>query len=105
MSCGKRIAKHMPKIVSPWLAGLYDNDKSVARAAQESFKQVFSSDEKMKNVWVVYQEVILEYSRNVIVEETINTLSDERTTSPDDAVAKYTRVVSTAIRMVTHAIS
>ena len=105
MACGKRIAKHMPSIVSPWLAGLHDNDKSVARAAQESFIQVFSTDEKRNNVWVVYQDVILKYSSNVIVKETMNTLSDERTISPDDASAKYARVVGTAILVVVHAIS
>jgi len=103
--CGKRIAKHMAKIVGPWLAGLYDNDKTVSRATQESFKQVFTSEEKMKNVWIVYQEATLNYSRDAIMKETANTLSDERTTSPDDASAKYTRVVSAAILVVTHAIS
>ncbi len=95
----------MSKIVGPWLAGLYDNDKTVARAAQESVKQVFSSEEKMKNVWMVYQEAILEYSRDAITKETANTLSDERTTSPDDASAKYTRVISAAILVVEHVIS
>ena len=95
----------MPKIVGPWLAGLYDNDKIVSRATQESLKQVFTTEDKMRNVWVVYQEAILEYSRDVIMKETIYTLSDERTTSPDDASAKYTRVVGAAILVVTHAIS
>jgi hypothetical protein len=105
MSCGKRIAKHMPKIVGPWLAGLYDSDKIVSRATQESFKQVFSSENKIKNVWMVYQEAILEYSRDAIIKETANTLSDERTTSPDDASSKYTRVIGAATLVVTHVIS
>ena len=95
----------MPKVVGPWLAGLYDNDKIVSRATQESFKQVFNSEHKMKNVWVVYQEAILEYSKDAIVKETVNTLSDERTTSPDDASAKYARVVGVAVLIVTHATS
>lgn len=104
MSCGKRIAKHMPKIVGPWLAGLYDNDKIVSRVTHESFKQVFNSEDKIKNVWIVYQEAILEYSRDAIINETANTLSDERTTSPDDASSKYARVVGAAILVVTHVI-
>lgn len=90
----------MSTVVASWLAGLYDNDKSVNRAANESFNRVFASEEKRRNVWRVYQTFILDYSRDVIVKETIGTLSDERTTSPDDASAKYSRVVGTAIMLV-----
>ena len=94
------MARHMPKVVAPWVAGQYDNDKSVSRAADESLRRVFSSQEKMKNVWRLYQISILEYARDVVVKETANTLSDERTTSPDDSSAKYSRVVSASIMMV-----
>lgn len=96
------MARHMPKIVASWLAGLYDNDKSVSRAAHESFKQAFNSEEKIENIWRVYQAYIQEYARDVIVKETVNTLSDERTTSPDDASSKYVRVVGAATMIVTH---
>ena len=99
-SSGKRMARHMPKVVAAWVAGRYDNDKSVSRAADESFRRVFSSEEKMKNVWRLYQISILEYARDVVVKETAKTLSDERTTSPDDSSAKYSRVVSASIVMV-----
>lgn len=91
----------MPGIVPSWLAGIYDNDKSVSRAAQESFRQVFPAEEKYKNVWRVYQAPILEFVRDVIVKETMHTLSDERTTSPDDASAKYSRTVGAMVSMVT----
>lgn len=92
----------MPKVVGPWAAGLYDDDRSVVRAAQESFRHVFSTDEKMKNLWKVYQKALLEYSRNAILGESVQTLSDERTVSPDDAQAKYARVVGAAIMVVAH---
>lgn len=91
----------MPQIAGPWLAGLYDNDKSAARAAHESLKQVFASEEKMKGVWRVYQTAILEHATDTIINETIYSISDERTSSPDDASAKYTRVVGSAILLVT----
>ncbi|KAL6715189.1 hypothetical protein ACLMJK_007453 [Lecanora helva] len=100
-SCGKRMARHMPAIVASWLAGLYDNDKSVNRAAHESFNQVFSSEEKRVNVWRLYQSSILDYSTNVVAKETASSLSDERTVSPDDSSAKYSRVVGAATMMVT----
>lgn len=96
------MARHMPKVAAPWVAGQYDNDKSVSRAANESFQRVFSSEEKMKNVWRLYQLSILEYAEDVVAKETKNTLSDERTTSIDDSSAKYSRVVGASIMMVTN---
>ena len=102
ISCGKRIAKHLPAIVAPWLAGQYDNDKFVSRAAHEAFNSVFRSEDKKNNVWRLYQASILEFARNVIVKETTSTLSDERTVSPDDASAKYSRVVGASIMVVSN---
>ncbi|KAL9610067.1 MAG: hypothetical protein Q9167_005204 [Letrouitia subvulpina] len=103
-AAGKRIAKHLPDVVGSWLAGLYDSDKIVARAAQESFNEVFPTKEKQKNVWRIYLEAILRYVSDVIFKESVNTLSDERTTSLDDASTKYARVVGAAIYIISYAL-
>ena len=95
------MGKHMPAVVGPWVAGLYDNDKSVSRATNASFENVFSSEEKRQNLWRVYQCSVLQFSSDVITKETAATLSDERITSPDDASAKYSRVVCAAVAIVT----
>ena len=92
----------MPKLVGAWSAGLYDNDRPVAKAARDSFRQVFPTQEKISAIWRVYQFPILEYSRDAILRETVQTLSDERTVSPDDAEAKYARVVGTSISVITN---
>ena len=102
LSYGKQMAKHMTSIVGPWVAGIYDSDKSVLRAANESFMKVFSSEEKRKSVWRLYQSSIMEYHRDIINKETATTLSDERTTSQDDASAKYARVAGSSIMVVTN---
>ncbi|KAI4248736.1 MAG: hypothetical protein LQ352_005828, partial [Teloschistes flavicans] len=99
---GKAFAKCMPDVVGPWLAGLFDGDKMVSRTAQSSFKEVFQSEEKINNVWTVYLGSILQYCSDAVFKETIYTLSDERTVSPDDAAAKYARVVAAAILVVRH---
>lgn len=90
----------MPKVVGAWLAGLYDNDKSVSLAANASFNSVFSTPEKMHNLRKAYQQQILEYCRNVIDNETPKTLSDERITNPDDAEGKYNRVIASSIAAI-----
>ncbi|KAI4200351.1 MAG: hypothetical protein LQ350_003999 [Teloschistes chrysophthalmus] len=97
---GKAFAKCMPDVVGAWLAGLFDGDKMVSRSAQSSFKEVFQSEEKINNVWTVYSGSILQYCSDVVFKETVYTLSDERTVSPDDAAAKYARVVAAAVLVV-----
>ena len=94
---GKRVAKFLPKVVGAWLAGLYDNDKPVHQSAVDSVTRVFSTDEKRKGVWKVFQSSILEFVDDVILQQTPHTLSDERTVNPEDAEAKYARVVGTAL--------
>lgn len=93
-SAGKRIAKYMPRSVAAWLCGLYDSDRSVVEATQAALRQVFNTPEKIQSIRKAYQQAILEYCQSAIEKETPTTLSDERITSPDDAEAKYSRVIS-----------
>ena len=94
----------MPTLVGPWLAGLYDSDATVSRATAESLVKVFKAEEKLKNIWKLYESTILEYCNNIISNETVYSLSDERSVSPDDAEAKYARVMATAVMCATRLI-
>lgn len=69
----------------------------MSRAALDSFEIAFPSEEKRKAVWRFYQGALLGYAEDAVLRHTPQTLSDERSTSPDDAEAKYVRVVSTAL--------
>ncbi|PUU79929.1 hypothetical protein B9Z19DRAFT_976980 [Tuber borchii] len=102
---GKKVARHMSEVVGPWLAGLYDSDRGSARAAAESLNAVFGTQEKIRNVWVAYQPDILDYCSNVIEDETVNSLSDERQFSSDEAESKFARVIATCVHTVAHLIS
>ena len=90
----------MPKAVGAWLAGLYDADRATSKAAQDSLRQVFNTPEKLQNIRRAYQQPILEYCRDAILNESALTLSDERTVSPDDAEAKYSRVISACTAVI-----
>jgi hypothetical protein len=94
--------KQMPKIVGAWLAGTWDNDRLVSSAAHGSIKDVFGTEKKRHDLLIKCGRPILEYSQNAIFRETVQTLSDERVVSPDDAMAKYARVVSTSVCVITH---
>ncbi|PVI01763.1 RING zinc finger protein-like protein [Periconia macrospinosa] len=100
VAAGKRIAKYMPQAVGAWLSGLYDSDRSVVDATQSSLRLVFNTPEKIQNIRKAYQHPILEYCRDAIDKESQATLSDERTVSPDDAEAKYSRVISACISLL-----
>ena len=95
----------MPEVAAPWLAGAQDSDRSAAKAAQDALRQTFNTPEKLQSVPRVFQQSILEYCRNAIVDETVQTLSDERTVSADDAEATYARVIATSLAVVNNLLS
>jgi hypothetical protein len=101
-AAGKKMAKYMSRVVGAWLAGLYDNDKLVVKAAQDSLHRVFPSSEKLQALRKAYQQPLLEFVEDIIENQSSQTLSDERSISPDEAVAKYSRVVVTAIGLLSN---
>jgi hypothetical protein len=102
---GKRLARHMPKIVGPWLCGLFDSDRASARATQESLLKVFKGEEKLRNLWKVYHSAVLDFCKTTVASETVYTLSDERWVLPDDAEAKFARVMATCCLGIAHLVS
>ncbi|KAK2009912.1 hypothetical protein LZ32DRAFT_401950 [Colletotrichum eremochloae] len=98
-SARKRMEKNVPKIVGTWLAGLYDKDRVVSRAANDGLSSFLNSTEKTVVFWKKCQPQILTYATDAI-QETKDTLSDERSTTPDDAEAKYLRVIGASISLV-----
>ena len=104
-SVGKRIARYVPRFIGAWLAGLYDNDKLVIRAARESIARGFPTEKKREDIWRVYQSAILEFVEDAVLQQTPLTLSDERTVRPDDAEAKHARLVATATQVFNRLLS
>ncbi|KAI4715873.1 hypothetical protein E4T48_07944 [Aureobasidium sp. EXF-10727] len=102
LKSGKRMVKHMSRIAGPWLAGAQDSDRAAARAAQDALKLVFNTPEKLQNLGKAFQQPILEHCRDALLNETVQTLSDERSVSPADALATYSRVVATSIAVISN---
>lgn len=95
----KRMERQIPKIVGPWLAGLYDRDRLVARVANDGLSSFLNSPEKVAMLWNKCQQQILQFALGAI-RETKDSLSDERSTTPEDAEAKYFRVLGAALSLV-----
>lgn len=98
-SARKRMERHIPAIVGAWLAGLYDRDRVVARAAQDSLCSFLNTPDKLTAFWSRCQSSILDYATRA-AQESRDTLSDERTTTAEDADAKYFRVITASLSLV-----
>ena len=98
-SARKRMERHVPSIVGAWLAGLYDRDRVVARAANDGLSSFLTTPEKVVAFWKKCQPPILDYAIGAI-RETRETLSDERSTTPEDSEAKYFRVIASSLSLV-----
>ena len=99
-AAGKRIAPHLSKVIGCWLAGTFDADRSVARASHDALAKAFPTDQKRAALWKIYRDAILDHIKDAVILQTPQTLSDERTTSPDDAEQKCVRVVGTALSVL-----
>ncbi|KAF4123082.1 E3 ubiquitin-protein ligase listerin [Geosmithia morbida] len=98
-SARKRMERHIPTIVGAWLAGLYDRDRAVSRAANDGLSSFLNTPEKTLALWKKCQGKILDYAVDAI-QETQDTLSDERSTTKEDAEAKFYRVVTAGLSLV-----
>ncbi|KAI0444078.1 hypothetical protein F4803DRAFT_512585 [Xylaria telfairii] len=98
-SARKRMEKNVPKIVGPWLAGTFDRDRTVSRAATDGLSSFLTTPEKVVQFWKRCQQQILDYADGA-AKETPETLSDRRSTNADDADAKYFRVLAGSIALV-----
>ncbi|PHH74463.1 hypothetical protein CDD80_3072 [Ophiocordyceps camponoti-rufipedis] len=98
-SARKRMEKHVPRIVGSWLAGLYDRDRVVARAVDQGLSSLLISQDKIIAFWNKCQSQILDFAIEA-AQETQDTLSDERTTTTEDAEAKYNRVIVGSLSLV-----
>ncbi|KAL2164989.1 hypothetical protein VTH06DRAFT_285 [Thermothelomyces fergusii] len=94
----KRMAKKLPAFVGPWLAGAFDRDKRVLKAAADALAAFLPTKEKEDAFWRAVQSRALEFATEAI-KETPDTLSDERATTKQDSEAKYFRVVGASLNL------
>lgn len=91
--------RHIPNIVGAWLAGLFDRDRVVARAANDGLSSFLTTPDKVSGFWKKCQSQILAFASEAI-QETQDTLSDERSTTKEDSEAKYFRVINASLSLV-----
>ncbi|KAL5624675.1 hypothetical protein BROUX41_004735 [Berkeleyomyces rouxiae] len=98
-STRKRIEKHLPKFFPAWYAGRSDSSPSVVQIVRQGQQALISSPEKMAHAITKCQSILLRYACDCL-QETKDSLSDERSTKPEDAEAKYYRVITGSMVIV-----
>lgn len=102
-SLGKSYAKYLKDTIGVWLSGMFDQDRSTAKACKESIDFAFGSKkEKISNLWKIFTVQILQYCYQVLAYETKDTLSDERFATKEESQAKYLRVLQGSILLIVH---
>lgn len=99
---GKRSAKYLKYSIPSWIFCLYDTDRMVATTTQQSLSSVFTTPEKRESLYTVFLDHILDFIYNLIAHESVESLSDERYVSKEEAEAKYYRTLRSGIATLSH---
>lgn len=106
LSLGKKYAKYLRDTIGIWLAGLFDTDRATARTCRESICDSFgNNEEKVTNLWKIFITQIVQYSHEVIVCESKDTLSDDKFSTKEEIESKYIRVTQASISLLVNALS
>ncbi|KAI8925891.1 hypothetical protein BC831DRAFT_459131 [Entophlyctis helioformis] len=88
----KQLAPILKDIIGPWMLAHYDPSKEVARLSADTFETTFPN--KRSNVVQFCQSAIVSYVSSNILDQTPETMSDPRFTTPEDMASKFSRVVA-----------
>ncbi|KAI8085215.1 uncharacterized protein BX664DRAFT_338835 [Halteromyces radiatus] len=100
----KKLAPYLKDFIGVWMLNMYDQSKDVAKLAKLTFEAVFAED-KRQGVIVFCQKDILDYTSEMLLIKTVETLSDARYVSPEDMAAKYARVMASSLYTLSHLIT
>lgn len=101
----KKTARSLPQTAASWLIGLHDNDRAVARAAQDSFASSFPSESKRSEFKKVFRASIIDRIYALILDGSAASLSDSRFVNLGDADAKYSNVISASFQVLVEIVS
>ncbi|RKF74519.1 putative c3hc4 type zinc finger containing protein [Golovinomyces cichoracearum] len=95
----KRLLPRVSRFVGNWLAGQFDRDRTVASNVRKAVRSLLPTDEKLVSFYARHQAATLKYAHDAI-QESPETLSDERIMSRADMQAKYFIVIGSGISLV-----
>ncbi|CDR47087.1 CYFA0S28e00496g1_1 [Cyberlindnera fabianii] len=104
-SLQKSYVKYLKDTIPVLLSGTYDLDTSVCNSTVKNISRAFNDDQtKINNLWIIFQNEILNFADQALNKETVDTISDDRFVPHDEAELKYLRLINATISMVSHMI-
>lgn len=98
-SSRKRMSARASKFVGSWLAGQFDRDRAVASNVSKKLDLLLQTKEKRVAFYAWHQASALDYIYKAL-QESPETLSDERLISKEDMLAKYYAVLGSSISLL-----
>lgn len=97
----KKINKFLKDFIPLYLLGTCDTDLYVGKNCTRELLECFNKDQKkIDTLWIAFYEQILNLCKQVIVIEEVDTLSDERYTTKEEADFKYNRMITQSINLI-----
>ncbi|XP_033741541.1 E3 ubiquitin-protein ligase listerin-like [Pecten maximus] len=92
----KHLAPHLRSLMGAWLLCQCDTYPTVSAAATQAFQSAFPPA-KQTDVLVYCRTEITQFLTDQLLNQTASTLSDPKTTDPDDMQNKYLRVMTSSL--------
>lgn len=104
---GKAFAKYLQTVMPLWLQGIFDTEKTVSSITYRTLLESFQNDSEKVNsrVWINFSKSIINFCFVTITQETHESLSDQRYVKESDSKAKYERVLTCSLLMLSKLIS
>nr|XP_023024069.1 E3 ubiquitin-protein ligase listerin [Leptinotarsa decemlineata] len=93
----RNIAPYLKQLMAPWFTSQYDTYPPAASIASQAFKDCFPPN-KIQDAIAFCQEEILTYLSDNLLVQTAQSLSSSKQVSPEEAEAKYERVLISCLQ-------
>ena len=97
----KSVSKFLKDFIPFLLLGTCDTDAMVSKNCKSEFEKCFNNDSnKLNALWKVFQEQIVNLAKDILINESIDTISDQRYIDKEEAKFKYTRLSTSATNLL-----
>lgn len=94
---GKKSIQLLKLTAGTWVSSKFDADRLVALEASSSFTACFNSDKKRDSFYSIFETQIMDYLIDIFNYQSVDTLSDTRYVTKDDAKYKHDRVLKNCL--------
>jgi len=95
---GKELGPYLKQVMPCWMLCMCEHDKDVSDIATKAFHAAFSQEKRQPALQFALKEMVTYASENL--KQTVQTLSDPKTTTKTDAEDRYERIISSSLQVL-----